>query len=497
MAKLVEVRNAVAQLEQSNGFQDRTASLETAMASSMAMENTLANQVGKIAMGVGTGHVGVKRERTSVHQEVPTGLQEAAQNEALPVSNSDSELDSESSSDSEMESEDEDEIGGSEAALKALMKSQQESKQDPTPKKEDTIGVAVDNSKSAVTRTRLPAAHLKPIVQEVDALPRKDRILITPDILLALKDSVLGDVDGKQRFEVVNSLKFVVKWASDSTGQVQYASSYRAYAEAVTVYVDNIPVSSEQMTEIDRLINELNCKLQRFSEGTNASSSTGVAERCSALRMCVHQIDQLPYSKHRQQMLRLLVSFKVEAFQPLTNSRNRRVIRAATIASRWMRDAPRDPELLCLYALLVDVIRKLVTGEDLVLTDRMLELIAETPSNRAQDFLTSIKNRAVKLLKEVEQLDTCTATEIEGMLNSFRTIVNHVTLGWVSHEDPTVRKCAEILKGRIKKLKRTKHRTRCYQVLNTIISDPKTLENQAAQRKPKKKKKRQRKYHFN
>ncbi|KAL3672553.1 hypothetical protein V7S43_001850 [Phytophthora oleae] len=426
VVKLVEIRNAVAQLEQSNGSTGgRTASLKAAMASTMALEIALTKQVEKIAVGVITEHIDMNRKAHQDKLEAPTVPRNAAHSEPLPALNPEAELVLDSSSDSESESENEDEIGGSEAALKALMKAQHEPpsppKQDLTATKKempkDTIVVAVDNSKSAVIRTRLPAAHLKPIVQEVDALPRKDRILITPDILLALKDSVLGDVDGRQRFEVISSLKFVVKWASDATRQVQYASSYRAYAEAATAYVDDLPVYSEQTAEIDRLVSELNCKLKRFSPATNSTGSTGDPASSTsnpikpfvAFSKRVFQIDKMPFSKHRQQMLGLLVSFKSETSVPLTNSRSKRVNGAVDVVVRWMRDAPRKPELLCLYALLVDAIRKLGMQAEtfVVLADIMLELIAETPSYRVQHFLAHIKARAAKLLKEVKRRDIC------------------------------------------------------------------------------------------
>ncbi|KAK1940095.1 hypothetical protein P3T76_008418 [Phytophthora citrophthora] len=399
MIKLVESRN----WSKTTG---RTASLNAAMASSMGLNDKLAKQVEKIAVGVKTESVGCKRKANVVHEKAPVPPQKAEESDSLPASNSEAELDSDSSSDSTLESEDEDDIGGSEAALKALMKAQP--------------------GKSAATRTRLPAVHMNPIVQEVDALPRKDRILITPDILLALKDSVHGDVDGRQRFEVISSLKFVVKWASDPTEQVQCVSSYRAYAEAVTAYVDDLPVASEQTAEIDRLASELDSKVQCFSEGTNATSSTATrasnaTEPHVALRKRVLQIDKMPLSKHRQQMLGLLISFKAEASIPWTYSRSNRLKRTATTVARWMRDAPREPELLCLDALLV---------------------AASLPWDR--NHLYS------KFLKGIEQPDTCsTVTEIEGMLDPFRVILNHVTLGWVSREDPTVQKIPESRHRRI------------------------------------------------
>ncbi|OWY90910.1 hypothetical protein PHMEG_00040735, partial [Phytophthora megakarya] len=125
---------------------------------------------------------------------------------------------------------------------------------------------------------------------------------------------------------------------------------------------------------------------------------------------------------------------------------------------------PHEPELLCLYCLLVDVSRSFgiqALFDDtnrfvfLRMTDRMIELIAETPSYKAQEFLADIKDRAAKHLSALNdwQRSSVAPADIKKNLHVLKHIISHVTHGWVSREDPTVHKCVDVLKHHIQKHK--------------------------------------------
>ncbi|OWY91513.1 hypothetical protein PHMEG_00039884, partial [Phytophthora megakarya] len=314
--------------------------------------------------------------------------------------------------------------------------------------------------KSAVARISLAATALCPIVKEVDALPRTDRILITPEILNALSESVVGDSDGRQRDAVICSLERVIEWAKNPAGQTNHVSFYRKYAETVKSCANNIPYSerSDSMKRLGWKLSGLLDDFTRYTDVDAERSATKTKAMCmgKSLYWRVKQIHKSVRSKRRQHLLGLIVSCKAMIASNVNKTQFSYAGKALHIVVHWMKEGPHESELLCLYCLLLDASRSFAIQElfdddrlfYLRLTDRMIELIAETPSYKAQEFLADIKDRAAKHLSALNdwQRSSVAPAEFKKNFHVLKDIINHVTRGWVSREDPTVHKCVDVLK---------------------------------------------------
>lgn len=80
------------------------------------------------------------------------------------------------------------------------------------------------------------------IVEEVNELSKQDRSFVTPDVLVALKESVEEDVGGTQQFKVASSLNVLVGWwVGQCEDHINHLSLYRDYATTMESYVDRLP----------------------------------------------------------------------------------------------------------------------------------------------------------------------------------------------------------------------------------------------------------------
>ncbi|POM64358.1 Hypothetical protein PHPALM_20122 [Phytophthora palmivora] len=521
LVRLGELRNAVSQLEQSSGSTGgRNASLMTTMDDAMALQQRLAIRMDQIATGMDTEFFLEKRKtrddlvlETKMEKLCPNSQPQICTDTKVGKAMSGleaSESMSESMSDSDMEIEYEDD--DSEAALKSLMESKTTectlwlAKKEVQHAKEEMHEktLLTGNYKSAVARVPLSARSLKPIVKRVNALSRKNRILIAQEILNALKESVIGDTDGQQQSEVISSLQLVTKWARNLEGQAHIAVLYRDYACTVKAYARSLQ-PSKQTNSVESLACELfdlvNQSIAcRHTDNESEVSTMDTKPKDSTFPNRVAKINKKSPSKRRKEMLGLLVCFKAWVTTNMSDTKYKRLKDALPNVLRWIRDTPRKPELLCSYCLFVDALRTFAirtlhdSNQSMVLRSagRMVELIAKTPSCKAQYFLATIKDRAVRLLLEMEDWqDTSSSLEnMEKKLDSLRNIVDHVTRGWVPHQDPTVHKCAELLKQHIKKLQPHEVMGKCSQTLADIMNDCKLPKNKTAKLKDAKNAKR-------
>ncbi|KAL4167800.1 hypothetical protein KRP22_013284 [Phytophthora ramorum] len=245
----------------------------------------------------------------------------------IPASN-------ESSSNSKSGSENEQGGDGSEAAVKALMTLQTHERQSAESK--DMADISITGSrKSAITGCSLSVANLKPILIEVDTLPRLDRILVMPEILEALNESVIEDADGRQTQEVIDSLRIVIKWVSEPHGQSKLFALYRAYADTVKKYANTLPASGRRI-DLKRLSNDFQALLSDFKAFTTANimdSRSKGRNNHQAFVNCVKKIRESPVPTHKNHLLKLFVTFKKATVAELMTSPAKQMRKAMNVVA--------------------------------------------------------------------------------------------------------------------------------------------------------------------
>ncbi|KAH7467385.1 uncharacterized protein KRP23_11709 [Phytophthora ramorum] len=318
-AKLAEVRDAVSKLEQSSASTGRE----------------LDRKMKKMAVNTSVKRPGNKRkDRDESEQEnkgtklEPVNKDAASTACPIPASN-------ESSSNSKSGSENEQGGDGSEAAVKALMTLQTHERQSAESK--DMADISITGSrKSAITGCSLSVANLKPILIEVDTLPRLDRILVMPEILEALNESVIEDADGRQTQEVIDSLRIVIKWVSEPHGQSKLFALYRAYADTVKKYANTLPASGRRI-DLKRLSNDFQALLSDFKAFTTANimdSRSKGRNNHQAFVNCVKKIRESPVPTHKNHLLKLFVTFKKATVAELMTSPAKQMRKAMNVVAR-------------------------------------------------------------------------------------------------------------------------------------------------------------------
>ncbi|KAG7382675.1 hypothetical protein PHYPSEUDO_004645 [Phytophthora pseudosyringae] len=325
-AKLEEVRDATAQLEQGHeSTGGRSASLMAATANTTLLQCELQKRADKLATGMAVKMLERKRKREEEIDQVgavtstrlrtvgaggsgdleatdsTNPLKKLASDAGMNGSEEETKTSSqvtrcwgkrlrshdtahetqivsvskaESSCASELESGNDDSGGGGvEAALMALMAKGVVNSGATLGKSETrdvAMGVEVDTSTSGIDGgstskpTGMSATIVKAIVEDVNSLSPLDRTFVIRDVLIALKETVEEDIGATQPSDVASSLNILIGWwAGEYEDQVEHLQWYREYVAAMKSYMDWLP-SSMQKSELQGLIDTLCSAIKSF-----------------------------------------------------------------------------------------------------------------------------------------------------------------------------------------------------------------------------------------